>query len=200
MVMKTFFITCLFSLIAFSGYSEQQPQQERQQVQKPQQNREKPQRAQRPQTQEERQAFRQKVQAHRVAFFSERLSLTPAEAEKFWPLYNTYQNHREKLIRETNQKTQTQDSEGKPEFDVSNLSDDEAKQLVGNKTKQIELEMKFHNDLIKLFSSQRVLMFYDAERSFQRKLMNARSRGGHGGGRPDGTRPNPRERSRPANN
>ena len=41
-----------------------------------------------------------KIQAQRAAFFTERLSLTPAEAEKFWPVYNEYDAKRARLNAE----------------------------------------------------------------------------------------------------
>lgn len=41
-----------------------------------------------------------KIQAQRVAFFTERLNLTPAEAEKFWPVYNEYDVKRARLNAE----------------------------------------------------------------------------------------------------
>jgi len=41
-----------------------------------------------------------KIQAQRVAFFTEKLNLTPAEAEKFWPVYNEYDAKRAKLNAE----------------------------------------------------------------------------------------------------
>lgn len=41
-----------------------------------------------------------KIQAQRVAFFTERLNLMPAEAEKFWPVYNEYDAKRAKLNAE----------------------------------------------------------------------------------------------------
>jgi hypothetical protein len=167
--MKTFFITCLLSLLAISAHS--QPKNARQQKMFDERQEK---------TREEQQAFRERIKAQRVAFFTERMALTPAEAEKFWPLYNTYQSERNELIREINEKTRPrgprENTDERPLFDFSNLSDAEAKHLVANKTKQIELEMKFHNDLTKMFSPQRVLAFYDADRSFQRKLMDIRSR------------------------
>ena len=169
--MKTSLFICLFSLLAVFGYSEEQPSvivgkqssvivMEFHSDQQPTQD-----------------ALKQRIQAHRVAFFTERLALTPAEAEKFWSLYNTYQNEREKLMSEFFQKTRRKRGNNEnSEFDVSNLSDTEARKLVNDRAKMIDLEKKFHNDLTKLFSPQRVLTFYDAERSFQRELINVRNR------------------------
>ena len=198
--MKTSFLVCLFSFLTFFGYSEkcsctkkmsdlclEQASQERTTSrQRP------PAQAATPSSDRntDREAFQRRVQAQRVAYFTKKLALTPAEAERFWPLYNTYQNERERLINETNQRTRVRrNPDEQPEFDVSNMSDAEARRLVGNKAKQIELERKFHDDLTKMFSPQRVLAFYDAERSFQRELINARNRGGsgrEGGGREGG--------------
>jgi hypothetical protein len=34
----------------------------------------------------------EKIQALKIAFITQKLKLTPAEAEKFWPVYNQYNN------------------------------------------------------------------------------------------------------------
>jgi len=130
------------------------------------------------QSQEERDAFRQRVQAERVAFFTERMTLTPAEAEQFWALFNTFQRERDRLNTEIRRRTHVRQAEGERRvFDVSNLSDAEVQQLVDNRARVIDLERQFHNDLTELLSPRQVLAFYDAERIFQRELVNARSRG-----------------------
>jgi len=38
----------------------------------------------------------EKLTAYKIAFFTQRLNLTPAEAEKFWPLYNDYSARKNK--------------------------------------------------------------------------------------------------------
>ncbi|MBK8353862.1 MAG: hypothetical protein IPL13_00425 [Saprospiraceae bacterium] len=40
-----------------------------------------------------------RIQAQMVAYLTSELSLTPQEAEKFWPLYNEYKN-KERLVKE----------------------------------------------------------------------------------------------------
>jgi hypothetical protein len=122
---------------------------------------------------EEREAFMQRIQSQKIAYFTEKLSLTPVEAEKFWPLYNTYNDERDRLRSEFIQKTRTRRGENeRSEFDISKLPDAEARKLVNDRAKQIDLEKKFHVDLTKLFSPQRVLLFYHVEREFQRELLN----------------------------
>jgi hypothetical protein len=43
----------------------------------------------------------EKLKSQRIAFFTEKLELTPAEAEKFWPVYNAYSEEKEKMGYET---------------------------------------------------------------------------------------------------
>ena len=179
--MKTPFFVCLFSFLALFGYSEKRFCMKTADLCQEESS-------------SDRDAFKQRVQSQRIAYFTKKLVLTPAEAERFWPLYNTYQNERERLINETNRLTRTRRGgpNARPEFDVSNMSDAEARRLVANKARQIELDRKFHEDLTRMFSPQRVLAFYDAERSFQRELINARNRGG--GEQRTEQRPEPRDR------
>lgn len=44
--------------------------------------------------------YYKKLESMRIAFFTERLSLTSSEAEKFWPLYRDYNNRKEKINEE----------------------------------------------------------------------------------------------------
>jgi len=42
------------------------------------------------------------LQQRKVRFFNERLQLTPAESKSFWPVYNDYQNRRDKITADRN--------------------------------------------------------------------------------------------------
>ncbi len=39
----------------------------------------------------------ERLKAYKIAFFTKRLNLTPQEAEKFWPVYNEYQDMKNKI-------------------------------------------------------------------------------------------------------
>ena len=50
-----------------------------------------------------KQAERQEnLQQQKINFFTENLQLTPSESERFWPVYNDYQNRRDKITRDRN--------------------------------------------------------------------------------------------------
>lgn len=42
----------------------------------------------------------EKVEARKIAFITNKLQLSPAEAQKFWPLYNEYQANRQETIKD----------------------------------------------------------------------------------------------------
>lgn len=44
----------------------------------------------------------QKIQAEKIAFFTEKMSLTPSEATIFWPVYNEYQEKKHELNKQKN--------------------------------------------------------------------------------------------------
>lgn len=50
--------------------------------------------------QRDRNVDREKLDAARVAFITNRLSLTPEQAERFWPLFNEHQEIRDNLMRD----------------------------------------------------------------------------------------------------
>jgi len=180
--MKTFLITCTLGFFALSGKlyaSEGATQHTERQTQERelQQEQRRQMRTAEERTRESRE-FTREIWTGKRNFFNERLELTPEESERFWHLYMRYVAERDRLTAEINRKTRVRQAPGeRPVFDVANLSDADAQRLVDYRAKQIDLQRQFHNNLTQLFSPQRVLAFYDAERSFQRELINARSRG-----------------------
>jgi hypothetical protein len=49
--------------------------------------------------------FVNKIQTQRIAFFSQRMEITPSEAQKFWPVYNEYSLKKNTLAAEKNKLT-----------------------------------------------------------------------------------------------
>ncbi|MFN3997310.1 Spy/CpxP family protein refolding chaperone [Algoriphagus sp.] len=122
--------------------------------------------AQRPQVDQE------KLQSARIAFITTRLDLKPDQAEKFWPIYNQYNDGREKTMRQMSEL-------GKG---VETVSEDEAKSRIQQRLKlQSELldkEKVFINEVSKVLSSKQILMLNNISRDFNRQLYQ-RGRGGN---------------------
>lgn len=115
---------------------------------------------------------REKIKALKIAYLTEELQLTSAEAQKFWPIYNKHEENLE-ILRNTGR------SEIKKKIkeagSLSNLEEAEAKKFVllrielDNKT-AIEKE-EFTSKLSSFLSYKKIMKLHIAEREFFRKLM-----------------------------
>ena len=110
-----------------------------------------------------------KIYAAKVAFFTERLQLTPQEAEKFWPVYNDYQNRRDKII---------QDRKNTTEYyikNADNLSDKEIDQILNDyisyQKKETALLENFNSQLKTILPERKVIKVYITEIQFRNYLL-----------------------------
>jgi hypothetical protein len=113
---------------------------------------------------------RERLEAYRIGFFTKKLNLTPAEAEKFWPAYNEYQKKRNNLqmerrdiIRDFNLNAATL---GDPE--LTSMGD----KLNTTFSDEASLSTKFHNQLKEALPPAKVIMFYQAENQYRALLLN----------------------------
>jgi Spy/CpxP family protein refolding chaperone len=131
----------------------------------------------------------EKLTAYKIAFFTKRLNLTPGEAEKFWPLYNDYQNkrlliqnERAYLIRKYNL-----DASGMTEKEYAEADD----KLIDLQVKETELAVTFHKQVKEVLSPEKVFRLYQTENQYRLTLLNQlqqkrpqRENAGPGGGLP----------------
>jgi hypothetical protein len=112
-----------------------------------------------------RQEHAEILASRRIAFISERMALTPEEAQVFWPLYNAYSERRDALMHEQ------QRGSRKP---VAEMSEREAAQYAERTVASLEeiasLKREFHENLKKNFGIQKIALLYEAERDFNRMI------------------------------
>ncbi|WP_051908123.1 hypothetical protein [Flavimarina sp. Hel_I_48] len=113
----------------------------------------------------------ERIKALKVSFITEKMELTPAEAEKFWPIYNTYDDkihtlrHKEKeLFKEK------YNSEG----NRKKLNEVESEKLIKNyndtRDKRHLLEKQMMYDLIKKLPPSKIVFLPEVEDAFSRML------------------------------
>ncbi len=90
----------------------------------------------------------EKIQALKVAFLTQKLHLTPSEAEKFWPVYNQYDNEIAQLRA------------NKRNGDV-----------LDNEEKLLDIRKKYKPSFEKILGSGRLNDLYNAERDFRNALI-----------------------------
>lgn len=115
------------------------------------------------------QAGIEKLTSYKIAFFTQRLNLTPAEAEKFWPLYNDYSARKSKIQAD---RITLMRYAGQNE---SNMSQDEltstADKLSQTFVDEAGLVVSFNNDLRKVLSPAKVIKLYQTENQYKQQLL-----------------------------
>lgn len=114
---------------------------------------------------------REKVKALKVAFITEKLELTSEEAQKFWPLYNAYDESKSELRYEKMRNILNRFKPG----NVESLSEKEASALLIQMEKIEEdlfnLRRKFIKDLQSIVSAKKIIKLKKAEEDFNRELL-----------------------------
>ncbi|MEO6520496.1 MAG: hypothetical protein ABIN91_02390 [Mucilaginibacter sp.] len=102
-----------------------------------------------------------RIRLIRTAYITKRLELTPAQAEKFWPLYNKYQEEMaavQKQIRQNNSPSQTN---GKDQV-LNELALDE---------KKTNIKKFYTNEFLKILPFEKVSLIYKSEKDFMDEVI-----------------------------
>jgi len=108
-----------------------------------------------------------KIESARIALITERLGLTPEQAQQFWPLYNEYALHkrdlRKQLVEERNK------------MDPQKITEQESRRLMelnlNIKQKEVNLEKEYAGRMMNVISSRQIMSLKQAEQDFNRMLL-----------------------------
>lgn len=113
---------------------------------------------------------REKLDAYKIAFFTKRLNLTPQEAEKFWPVYNEFQNKRSSVQVE---KMQLNRNVNQNELNMSEKElTDAGDKLISLQMQEANLAMEYHKKFKEILSPVKVIRLYQAENQYRLQLLN----------------------------
>jgi hypothetical protein len=118
----------------------------------------------------------EQIKPMKVAFINTELQLSVEEAEKFWPIYNTYETKvyelRTKKLKEYIQRIGQ---------NMDQMSEKEAENLLANIEKVeeeiMQLRKKLHTDLKGTLTSVKILKLKKVEEDFNRNLMRQYRKG-----------------------
>lgn len=110
-----------------------------------------------------------RIEALKVAFITNRLNLSPSEAQTFWPVYNECSQKLENLRKDRRQQfVSVKDN-------VDNLSDKEVEALVDGemvfRQKELDIQKEYHNQFKQVLPIKKVAKLYLAEEAFKRELL-----------------------------
>lgn len=122
---------------------------------------------------------REAIEAEKIAFISRELSLTPEEAEKFWPVYNEYSDKLMEIRKERHENL-------KKLHKVEKLTDEEAYETT-QKVFQLEKEesdvrIEYLAKFAEILGKKKATQVFIAEEKFKRELLRRlkEDKQGHG--------------------
>lgn len=111
---------------------------------------------------------RQRIESAKIALISERLGLSPEDAQQFWPIYNEYSRKRRENHREF--------AEARRRFNPETATEEETKAMLelGQRVKerQLDLEKEYSNRMLKVLDSKQLMSLHNAERDFKKMLLD----------------------------
>lgn len=107
----------------------------------------------------------EKFRAEKVSFLTSNLELSPAEAQKFWPVYNQLEKERweaQKFRREMEEKVQDA-QESMSENSIKQLT----REFAGSLQKEADLLVDYNEKFLEILPPGKVLRLYKAENEFR---------------------------------
>ena len=117
----------------------------------------------------------EKIKSLKVAFITEKLNLTPKEAQSFWPIYNEHQAEKERFYREDRFEI------GSEIKKLDALSDTEAEELLVRmqslEGEKYKAEKSYIEKVSKTISAKKTILLMRSEEDFKRQLLKQYKQG-----------------------
>ncbi len=106
----------------------------------------------------------EQVESLRIAFLTNKLDLSPGEAQLFWPVYNEYLDKKRELKSKRSHRAE-----------LADLDNDQANQLLDTyletKQKEIDLDKAYVEKFKEVLPSKKVIMVFVLERRFKEEIL-----------------------------
>jgi len=116
------------------------------------------------------QNYLEKLESLRIAFFTERLDLTPDEAEKFWPVYKDYNNRREKINEDRRMiyRNAIRNDHSLTEDEIR----ESLEKFINLQKEETALSEMFNQKFLEILPPRKVLRIYITENQFKAFILN----------------------------
>lgn len=116
-----------------------------------------------------------RIKADRVVFFTNRIELTPAEAQLFWPIYNEFDAKKDELYGQRTAIAM------RYMYNAATLTEDELEGMLNQYwsiyQKEYKLSTDYHKKFLSVLSPAKVMKLYMTEEQFKNSYLQ-RMRGG----------------------
>lgn len=111
----------------------------------------------------------QEIKSQKIAFFTDKIGLTPEEAQVFWPIYNNYWAKKNRIIAERKDKMTyfADHSNAMSNAEMINYAD----QYIRFEMELSELLNEYHTKFKKILPIEKVMKIYLADYEFKTYLL-----------------------------
>jgi Spy/CpxP family protein refolding chaperone len=115
---------------------------------------------------DQRQERMSRIENAKIAFLTDKLSLTQEQAQRFWPIYNEFTDKRKELGQRQRQLRST---------NVESLNDQQIRDLIKQnvtlRQNEVNLEKEYYDKFQKVLSVRQTGQLLVAEREFTREIL-----------------------------
>ena len=122
---------------------------------------------------------RESIESMKVAFITNRLNLSPQEAQVFWPVFNRFENELEGLRkkRRNERSVLMENFQGATDAEIERLVDGE----IIFRQQELDILKKYHSEFKKILPIKKVALLYKAEEDYKKELLQQiKDRGARG--------------------
>lgn len=99
------------------------------------------------------------IRSARISLFTDRMQLTPTQAQKFWPIYNQYDNDRRSLSKQIRAL--------KSSGNASSLQ-----KIESLEAQKLQLKNKYKSAFLEVLTTSQLAKMYSAEEEFKKMLVD----------------------------
>lgn len=110
------------------------------------------------------------LNAEKIAFFTQKLNLTPQESEKFWPVYNEYWERKNQIFdnKRTAMKYCSKNLETMSDVEITKYAD----MYVNFQKQESDLLIEFNEKFKQVLPPKKVFKFYQTDYDFKTYLLH----------------------------
>jgi len=101
-----------------------------------------------------------KIESIKIAYLTEKLNLSTEEAQRFWPVYNSYQQELRVLLIKRNKQRKSLSSQSEPVTDELEIDSD-----------ILQLRKRYRLKFQDVLPKEKAAIVYSAEREFRQQLI-----------------------------
>jgi Spy/CpxP family protein refolding chaperone len=107
-----------------------------------------------------------KIKAIKVGLITDELDLTETQAEKFWPIYNTFSDKKKEIVQQIRKRNK--ESEEVSDKEILQNRDE----ILKLKQRELDLEKDYRDDFLKVISVKQYNDLLQVEKKFNQMLLN----------------------------